>query len=318
MNSLRFLVAVAAAASINASAQQYPDRPIRMIVGFPPGGPSDVVARAVGPKLAEAWSQQVVIENRPGASGNLAMELVAKARPDGYTMIMSGNGYAVGPALHSKLPYSFKDFAAVSLVAKAPLVLVVHPALPAGSVKELIALAKSKPGQINYASGGNGTSPHLGAEMFKFTAGVDLVHVPYKGTNDFISDLVSGRVQVAFMSPLIAPPYVKAGRLKPLGVSSLKRSPSWPDLPSIAEAGVPGYEVESWYMILVPAGTPREVVAKLSRQLAHDLKVPDVQEKLVAAGVEAGGGTPEQAEAYVQTEAARWSKVLRAANVKAD
>jgi tripartite-type tricarboxylate transporter receptor subunit TctC len=244
-------VAVAAGGALNASAQQYPDRPIRMIVPYPPGGPNDVFARMVGPKLTQAWGQQVVIENRSGAGGNLGTELAAKAQRDGYTLVLVGGpAYVVNPTLYSKVAYSFNDFAPVSLLAKTPLVLVVHPSLPANSVKDLIALAESQTTQINYGSGGTGTSLHLAAELFKLATGARMVHVPYKGTNDLIPDLLSGRVPVAFLNTVIAQQHVKAGRLKALGVTAPGRLSVWPDVPSVAEAGVLAtkwrHGMESW------------------------------------------------------------------------
>jgi tripartite-type tricarboxylate transporter receptor subunit TctC len=319
MRPLRLLVALAAVASIANAHAEYPDRPIHMIVPYPPGGPNDVLARLVGPKLTQAWNQQVVIENRSGAGGNVGTELAAKAPADGYTTaLVGGPAYVVNPVIYSKVGYSLKDFAPVSLVAKTALMLVVHPSLPVADVKQLIALAKSKPGEIPYASGGSGTSLHLAAELFKLAAGVDMVHVPYKGTNDLIPDLLAGRVPVAFVNTLIAQQHVKAGRLKALGVTSTRRLAVWPEVPSVAEAGVPGFEMEAWYGILVPAGTPRDVVAKLSGQIAQALKAPDVQEKLATLGADPVSATPAETAAFIEADAIKWEKVVRAAKIKAD
>jgi len=317
--SYRVLLAAACLVPVQAgAAETYPSRPLRLIVPYPAGGTNDVLARMVGQKLTETWKEQVVIDNRPGAGGNLAAEVAARAQPDGYTMILPAIAYAVNPTLYSKVPYRFEEFAPVSIVAKGPLVLVAHPSVGVTSVKELVALAKAKPAQLQYASGGNGSSLHLAGEMFKIAAGVDLVHIPYKGTNDFIPDLLAGRVPLSFSSPLVMAQHVKAGRLRALGVTSAKRSSGWPDTPSIAEAGVPGYEMDAWYAILVPAAVPRDYARKLSAAIDAGMRARDVQEKLAALGVEPVGGTPEQAAAYIDAEVRKWSKVLKAAGIRAD
>ncbi|OGA50920.1 MAG: hypothetical protein A3F74_01155 [Betaproteobacteria bacterium RIFCSPLOWO2_12_FULL_62_58] len=323
-SSVRLLTAatlgVLAAASVQSPvfAQEYPNRPVRLIVPYPPGGPNDVLARMVGGKLAETWSQQVVIDNRAGAGGNLAVEIAARAQADGYTMILHAMAYAVNPSIYSKVPYSFDQFTPVTIVAKGPLVLVVHPSLRVGSVQDLIKLAKTKPGQVNYASGGNGSSPHLAAELFKVAAGVDMVHIPYKGTNDFIPDLLSGRVPIVFSSPLIAKEHVNAGRLKAIGVTSLKRASGWADVPTINEAGVKGFEMDAWYAILVPARTLGPIVAALGQRIAQGLKSRDVHDRLEGLGMEAVGNSPEAAASYIDAEAKKWEKVARAANIRAD
>jgi tripartite-type tricarboxylate transporter receptor subunit TctC len=312
------LVLAFAAALPAAAAENYPARPLRLIVPYPAGGPNDVLARMVGGKLTEAWKQQVVIDNRPGAGGNLAMELTARAQPDGYTMALHAMAYAVNPTLYAKVPYRFEEFTPVTIVAKGPLVLVAAPSAGIGSVKELIAAARAKPGQLQYASGGNGSSLHLAGELFKLQAGVDLLHVPYKGTNDFIPDLLSGRVPLSFSSPLIMAAHVKAGRLKALAVTSAKRAAGWPEVPTIAEAGVKGYELDAWYVILVPAGTPKPLVSALNRQIAAGLQSAEVKEKLAGLGMEAVGDSPESAAQYIAAEERKWNKVLRAANIRAD
>jgi tripartite-type tricarboxylate transporter receptor subunit TctC len=304
--------------AVAAAADAFPNRPVRLIVPYPAGGPNDVLARMVGAKLGETWGQQVVIDNRPGAGGNLAVEVASRALPDGYTMILPAMAYAVNPTLYTKVPYTFDQFAAVTIVAKGPLVLVVTPNAGINSVKDLIAMAKAKPGQLQYASGGNGSSLHLAGELFKYMAGVDILHIPYKGTNDFIPDLLSGRVPLSFSSPLIMLGHVKAGRLKALAVTSSKRASGWTDIPTIAEAGLKGYEMDAWYAILVPAGTPQPVVMQLNRQIAQGLRSADVQEKLSSLGMEGVGNSQAEAAKYIAAEAAKWSKVARAANIRAD
>src|SRR5688572_29582561 len=255
-----FLLLLVASGPLSAiAADQFPNRPVRLIVPYPAGGPNDVLARMVGTKLHEGWGQQVVIDNRPGAGGNLAVEVASRAAPDGYTLILPAMAYAVNPYLYSKVPYAFEQFTPVTIVAKGPLVLVVTPNAGINSVKDLMATAKAKPGQLQYASGGNGSSLHLAGELFKYMAGVDILHIPYKGTNDFIPDLLSGRVPISFSSPLIMAGHVKAGRLKALAVTSAKRVSGW-DAPTIAESGLKGYEMDAWYAILVPAGTPQALV----------------------------------------------------------
>jgi tripartite-type tricarboxylate transporter receptor subunit TctC len=311
-------LATAALLAGPASAQEFPQRNVHLVVPYPAGGPNDVIARLLGQKLGEIWRQQVVIENRPGGSGNIAVEMVGRAPPDGYTMVLPAMAYAVNPSLFSKVGYKFDDFAAVSIVTKGPVVLVVSPSLGVNSVQELIALAKQKPRALNYGSGGNGSSLHLAAEVFKQQAGVDIQHIPYKGTNDLIADLLTGRVPISFLSPLIAKQLVNDGKLRALGLSSAKRSPSWPDTPTVAEAGVPGYEVEAWYAIVVPKATPKDVLEKLSRSVSDAVKSPEVKEKLATLGNEPVGSTTAEAEAYINAEAARWEKVLRAANIRAE
>jgi len=301
-----------------SAADAYPSHPVRLIVPYPAGGPNDVLARMVGGKLTEGWSQQVVIENRPGAGGNLAMELAARAAPDGYTMVLPAMAYAVNPMIYSKVPYTFDQFTPVTIVAKGPLVLVVTAATAINSVQDLIAAAKAKPGQLQYASGGNGSSLHLAGELFKYMAGVDIVHIPYKGTNDFIPDLLSGRVPISFSSPLVMQPHVKAGRLKALAVTSLKRAAGWIDVPTINEAGVKGYEMDAWYAILAPAGTPQALVAQLNKHIAQALHAADVEEKLTGLGMQSVANSPAEAVKYIAAEGRKWNKVVRAANIRAD
>lgn len=309
---------IAGGATLIAHAQQYPDRPVRLIVPYPAGGPNDVLARMLGTKLNEAWGEQVVIDNRAGAGGNLALQLAARAQPDGYTIVLPAMAYAVNPSLYTKVPYTFDQFTPVSIVAKGPLVLVVHPVLGIASVQELLKIARAKPGQINYASGGTGSSPHLAGELFKVAAGIDLTHVPYKGTNDVIPDLLSGRVPVFFASPLVAREHVNAGRLRAIGVTSLKRATGWQDVPSIAEAGVKNYEMEAWYAVLALAQTPQSIIKSLHAHIAQALRARDVQERLASLGMEAVGNTPEAAAGYIAAEATKWARVAKAANIRAD
>lgn len=309
----------AALPQAGAQAQStYPDRPIHLFVPYPPGGPNDVIARLVANQLEQKFKQQIIVENRAGGSGNIAVVAAARAEPDGYTIVLPAMAYAVNPSLFTKVGYSFDQFVPVSIVTKGPLVLVAHPSLGVKSVKELIALAKKEPGKINYGSGGNGSSLHLAGEMFKYQAKVDLQHIPYKGTNDLIADLLTGRVPIAFMSPLIAKEHVTQGKLIALGVTSDKRSPSWPDVPTVAEAGVPGYAVEAWYAIIAPKATPKPVVDKLSAAIAEAVKSPEVAGKFAALGNDPVGSTPAEAAAYVDAEAKRWNEVLSAAGIKLD
>jgi tripartite-type tricarboxylate transporter receptor subunit TctC len=316
--SLLLAIALIGNGHVAVAADKFPDHPLRLIVPYPAGGPNDVLARMVGAKLTDAFHEQVVVDNRPGAGGNLAVEVAARAQPDGYTLILPAMAYAVNPTLYSKVPYSFKEFAPVTIVAKGPLVLVIHPGSNINSVKDLIAAAKAKPGQLQYASGGNGSSLHLAGELFKYMAGVDLTHIPYKGTNDFIPDLLAGRVPISFSSPLVMQQHVKSGRLKALAVTSAKRSSGWGEIPTVAEGGVKGYEMDAWYAILVPAGTPPAIVGSLNKAIATGMRAPDVSEKLASLGMEAVVNDPDAAAKYIAAEAAKWEKVLRAANIRAD
>ncbi len=306
-----------ATSSVRAQTN-FPERPIHLLVPYPPGGPNDVIARLVANQLEQKFKQQIVVENRAGGSGNIAVVATARAEADGYTIVLPAMAYAVNPSLFSKIGYTFDQFVPVLIVTKGPLVLVVHPSLGVKSVKELIDLAKKEPGKINYGSGGNGSSLHLAGEMFKQQAKVDIQHIPYKGTNDLITDLLTGRVPVAFMSPLIAKEHVAQGKLIALGITAGKRSPSWPDTPTVAEAGVPGYAVEAWYAILTPKGTPKPVVDKLSAAVAEAVKSPEVAGKLATLGNEPVGTTSAEAQSYIDAEAKRWGEVLGAAGIKLD
>jgi tripartite-type tricarboxylate transporter receptor subunit TctC len=301
-----------------ALAQSYPAKPIRLIIPFAAGGGNDNVARLVGKSLSDSMGQQLVIDNRPGAGGVLGAELAAKAAPDGYTLFMGGVGsHAVNPNLNANLPYDpIRDFAPVALLASAPLVLVVHPSVPAGSFKAFVALARARPGQLNYASNGNGSSSHLAAVMFDSMTGTDMVHVPYKGLSPALTDLLSGRVQLMFSSVVAILPHIRAGKLRGLAVTGAKRMPSMPDLPTIAESGLPGYEASSWYGVLAPAGTPREIVVKLNAEFVKALAQPEVRTSLLADGAEPIGGTPEQFAAYIISEKERMGKLIRDAKIR--
>jgi tripartite-type tricarboxylate transporter receptor subunit TctC len=312
-----FTATAAVTPALSAEAP-YPTRAVRLIVPYPPGGPNDVLARMIGAKLAGAWKQKVVIDNRAGAGGNLAVDVAARAPADGYTLILPAQAYAVNPSIYSKVPYTFEQFTPVTIAAKGPLVLVVHPSLGVSSVRELLRLAEDKPGTINYASGGTGSSPHLAGELFKVAAGVDIVHIPYKGTNDAIPDVLSGRVPVFFSSPLIAREHVNAGRLRALGVTSVQRATGWDDVPTIYEAGVKGYEMEAWYAILAQAGTPASIVSAVNQQVARALQAPDVRERLTGLGMEAVGNSPQAAARFIAIEAKKWARVAKAANLRVD
>jgi tripartite-type tricarboxylate transporter receptor subunit TctC len=310
----------ALAAAAGAQAQAYPNRPIRFVIPYPPGGASDVTARTLGAKLSESLGQPVVIENRPGANGIIALENVAKSPPDGYTLLMANLGpNAINAAIYSKLPYdSIKDFTPIILTTLVPQILVVNPGLPVTSVRELIAMAKAQPGKITFASAGNGASNHLSGELFRSMAGIDITHVPYKGDTPAMTDVIAGQVTMMFPTAIAATPHVKGGRLRALAVSSMKRVGSMPDLPTVDEAGVPGFEAVSWGGVMGPGSMPRDIVNKLNAEFARILKLPDVSEKLSGLGAEVVASTPEEFARYLQAEIAKWGKVARDANVKLD
>ena len=295
-----------------AAAQSYPVKPIRLIIPFTPGGPTDFVGRAVGQKLTEAWGQQVIVENRPGAGTLVGLEIAARSLADGYTLLLGTSaGFSVNPALGSKLPYDpERDFTPISLLVINPQILVVHPSLPVRSVKELVALAKSKPGQINYASPGNGTPNHLGMELLKSMTGINMVHVPYKGTVPAVTDILAGHVSLMFNSMPTVLPQTKSGRLRGIAVGGAKRSPAAPDIPTVAESGLPGFECVTWYGLFAPAATPRDVVGKLNAQVVKILAEPEMAQRLASQGVEPSGGTPEQLAQYRRAEFERWRKLI--------
>ena len=303
----------------SALAQTYPDRPIRMLVGFTPGGGTDLVARVVSIKISESLGQQVVIDNRPGAGGNIAAEIAAKAPPDGYSLIMVSGSFTINPSLHKKLEYDpNKDFTPISQIAHSQYILTVARGVPAGSVKELIALAKAKPGQLNYATAGNGSPPHLATELLKSMTGVDMVHVPFKGTAPIMTALLGGEVQVTFANMGGALPHVRAGKLTALGVSGAKRSPAAPEVPTVAESGLPGFEATGWYGVLAPAGTPKAIVMKLSGEISKAVESRDVRDRLVAEGLEFAPSSPQIFAAYIKQEIVKWAKVVQFAGMKLD
>jgi len=306
-------------AATPVTAQNFPARPIRLVSPFAPGGGNDLVSRTLAQALSKSLGQPVVVDNRPGATTIIGMELVAKAPADGYTLVMSSSTLAINVTLYPKLPYdSIKDFAPVSLVATTPLILAVHPSQPMTSVAELIALAKAKPGELFFPSAGTGDAPHLAAELFNIVAGVKLVHVPYKGAAIGINDLVAGRLALMFGTSPTTLPHVRSGRLRAIAVTGRVRSAVMPELPTVAESGLPGYEAGSWYGMLAPAHTPKAVLAKLSAENATALTSPEVREKLKAQGVDPVGNTPEQFALYIKQEIVKWAKVMQAANIKAE
>jgi tripartite-type tricarboxylate transporter receptor subunit TctC len=307
------MMAAALCAATPSFAQSFPEKPIRFVVGFTPGGPSDILARALGQKLGERWSQQVVIENRPGAGGNVAAEAVAKSAPDGYTWLLGNNSIlATNQSLYRSLGYDpVKDFAPVSLVAVQPNILVVNPQVPARSVAELITLAKKNPGKLNYASSGSGAAAHLAGELFKTMTGVDMMHVPYKGAQPALTDVIAGQVQLMFATSASVIPFIQAGRLRALAVTTARRSASVPDLPTVAEAGVPGFEAITWHGVVVPAATPAPLVERLNRDIVSALAQPDLRERLAALGAEVRAGTPREFADYIASEIPKWSKVVR-------
>jgi tripartite-type tricarboxylate transporter receptor subunit TctC len=318
------LLAVATLGCAAAWAQSppttYPNKPVRLVVPFPAGGATDLFARVLSTKLGERLGQSVVVDNKPGAGGTIGSDLVAKAAPDGYTLLMTTPGPAANNAMTFKsLPYDpLKDFAPVSLAVSTPHILVVHPAVPAKSVQELIQLAKKEPGKLHYASAGNGTAAHFAAELFKLAAGVDITHVPYKGLAGAMTDTMSGTVQVIFPSPLTALPQVRAGKLVALGVTSPRRSPSMPDLPTLQESGVAGYEFDSWYGLLAPRDTPEAVVARVHRAVVEALQKKELQTRLATEAAEPVGSTPKEFAAFLARESDKYARLVKQLGLKAD
>src|SRR3954470_21544790 len=310
-------VALAIAAPL-AAAQSYPTRPIRFVITYPPGGTTDFVGRPVAQKLSEILGQQVVVDNRGGAGGVLATMIVAQAPPDGYTLLLgTSSGMLINPLLNPKLPYDgFRDFSPISRTNINPQALVATPSLPVNNVKELIAYAKANPGKLNAGSSGIGTPNHLGVEMLKYLAKVDIVHVAYKGGGPAMTDLIAGQIQLQFSSIPTVLGHVKAGRLKMLAIGSAKRSPALPDVPTIAESGVPGYEYTTWYGIFGPRGMPKEIVNQLNSAVVKALSSPDVHQRLMSQGAEPAPSSPEELTRYMREESARWAKLIKAANIR--
>jgi tripartite-type tricarboxylate transporter receptor subunit TctC len=299
-----------------AAEQVYPTKPVRLLVGFSPGGGTDVAARIIAKKLSETWGQQVVVDNRPGAGGLLAFELVAKANPDGYTLLAASPSFAIQPSVAAKLPYDpIRDFAPITVASAAPYVLVLYPGVEAKSVKELIALAKANPGKLNYASGGIGSAQHLAAELFSIMAGVNMVHVPFKGAVN-IPDVIAGRVQMLFSGVPQALPHLQAGRLRAVGVTTPKRSAAVPNVPTIAEAGVPGYDVTVWYGIFATGRSPKSTLDKLNADFVAAIQSPDVRQQLTALGLDPVGNPAAQFAAAIREEIARWANVAKRAGIK--
>jgi tripartite-type tricarboxylate transporter receptor subunit TctC len=302
------------------AASGFPAKPVRLVVAFPPAGATDLLARAVAADLQHAWNQSVVIENRPGAGGNLGTDLVAKAAPDGYTLVMGTVGtHAINVSLYRRMPYdAVRDFAPVALVARVPNLLVVNPELPVRSVADLIAYARAHPDALNYASSGNGTSIHLSGELFKSMTGVLMTHVPFNGSGPAIASVIGGQTQLMFDNMPSALPHARSGKLRAIAVTTPSRSPAVPDIPTIAESGVPGYDASSWFGILAPAGTPHEVVMKIHDAIVQGLHSPQTAQLLANQGAEAVGNSPEQFGAFIQAEIAKWARVVQAAHAQVD
>lgn len=315
-----FVAGVCACITVAANAQTYPIKPIRFVVPFTAGGGSDLVARTVAQKLTEALGQSVIVDNRAGAAGTIGTDIVAKSPPDGHTLLLGSNGpLAINPHLYVKLPYdAVRDFAPVSLVTVMPFLLVTHPSLPVRSVKELIALAKARPGQLNYGSPGSGSTTHLANELLKSMTGIQITHVPYKGVAPAAIDLISGQVQMMSGDLSTLLPHVKAGKMRGLAVTAARRSSLLPDMPTISESGVAGYDASGWFGVLVPAGTPQAIVGRLNASIVKGISSPDARERLGAFGGDVATGSPEQFANHVRTESAKWGKVIRAVGLKAE
>ncbi|MCC6534203.1 MAG: tripartite tricarboxylate transporter substrate binding protein [Burkholderiales bacterium] len=299
--------------------QTYPGKPIRIVVPWPPGGGTDIFARTIGQKVAESIGQQVIVDNRPGATGNIGAQAVAKAPPDGYTLLLATITLATSPSLYKSLGYDpLRDLEPITLIAGVPHLLVVHPSLPAKSVKDLIALAKARPGELNYASAGNGSPFHLAAELFNLLAGVKMNHVPYKGGGPAVVDVIGGQVQVTFANLLAVLPHVQAGKLRALGLTSGSRSNAAPQLPTIAEGGLKGYDFTSWFGMLAPAGTPKDIVHKLNDEIVKALKSAEVAARLTRDGADIVAGTPQEFGRYLKAETAKWAKVIAEAGIRAE
>ena len=319
MRNIAICIALSAALSGIACAQDYPAKPIRFILPFPPGGGTDTLARIVGQKLGENLSQTMVLDNRPGAGANIGAEIGAHAVPDGYTLTMGNVAHAINMTLYAKPGYDLaRDFAPITLLASTPNILVVHPSVAAKSVQELIALAKARPGQLNYASSGSGSSAHLAGELFKSLAGVNFTHVPYKGGGPAVTSLVGGETVVGFATAPSVLQQIKAGRLRGLAVTTLKRTPAAPELPTIAESGVPNYDANTWYGALAPARTAAPIVTRLHAEFVKIMRSPDILERIAVLGYEASTTTPQEFAAYIKAEIAKWGKVVKAAGIRAD
>ena len=318
----RSLIAAGLASALplrSARGQAYPGRPVRMIVPYPPGGPTDVLARIVAVKLSEALGQPFSIDNKAGASGMIGSAEVAKAAPDGYTLLGNASIHVINPSLYPKAAFdAINDFTPITQLAGVPLILVVNNDLPVKNVRDLIAYAKANPGKLNFASSGNAAAPHLAGESFKIAAGVQMQHGPYKGSAPALTDLIGGQVQLMFDSMPSAMPHVKASKLRPLAVTTAKRSAAVPDLPTVAEAGVPGYDISTWYGLWAPKGAPRDITERIASETAKILKLPDVRERYAALGAEPVGSTPDEFAAYCRSELTKWAKIVKESGAKAD
>jgi tripartite-type tricarboxylate transporter receptor subunit TctC len=310
------LVGLAAVPVGAGAADAYPQRSVRLIVPYPPGGAGDIVGRMLSARLGEGLGQQVVVDNRGGGGQLIATQIAAKAEPDGYTLFLASATHGINPGLRKKLPYdTLKDFAPITLVAESPLVFVAHPSLAVSNIRELVATAKARPGRISYGTSGPGTGGHLSVEMLKWMAGIDLVHVPYKGAAPALTDLIGGQVQLVCTSPLPAMPHVKSGRLRALGMTGRTRSRATPDIPTVAEQGFPGYESTLWYAMLAPAATSPAIVRRVHDETVRVLRSPEVTEQLSGQGAEAVGNSPQDLQKFIRAEIERWTKVIRQANI---
>jgi tripartite-type tricarboxylate transporter receptor subunit TctC len=309
---------VLCAATPFALAQSYPSKPVRLVVPLAPGGGGDIVARLIAQKISEPLGQTVIVDNRPGGSTIIGTEVVARSAPDGYTLVMATSSHGINPSLY-KLPFDpVKDFSGVAFVATSPMMLTVHPAVPAKTVKDLVAIAKASPGKLNYASSGTASIVHLAGELFNLSAGVKTVHIPYKGTGPALNDLLGGQIDMMFASPVPTIPHVKAGRLRAIAMASTQRSPAMPELPTVAEGGFPGFEAATYFIVLGPANLPAAIVNRLHAEIVKAAQLADVKERLSSQGASVVGGSPQQAMAHIESEIARWSKVVKAAGIKAD
>jgi tripartite-type tricarboxylate transporter receptor subunit TctC len=315
----KFVLVAASLVASSVMAQTYPAKPVRFIIPFPPGGPTDIMGRLAAQRLTEAWGIQVVADNRAGAGGNIGAEMCAKSPPDGYTVCMLTVAQSISPSIYPKLGFDpLKDFAPVTLMATLPSLLMVHPSLPVKNVKDLVALAKAKPAVLTYASTGNGTSPHMLMEMFRWMAGVNLVHVPYKGASPAMIDQISGQIDVAFSTAIAALPFVQQGKVRAIAVSTRERFPPLPDLPTVEQGGIKGFDGSSWQGVVMPANTPRDMVSKVNAELAKMLKAPDMKEKILQQGGIASGNSPEEFAAFIKSETDKWAKVAKAAKVRVE
>jgi tripartite-type tricarboxylate transporter receptor subunit TctC len=321
---LRILISAYLAVGLLATpttawTQSYPIKPLHLVVPFPPGAGTDMFARAIAAKLNDSLGHPVVVDNKPGAGATIGTDFVAKAAPDGYTLLLSTSSHAINPAVYSRLPYdTLKDFTTITQVANVPTVLVVHSSVPANSLKELVALAKAKPGTLNMGSSGTGTVFHLAGELLKSMAGIDMVHVPFKGGSPALAALVGGQIQVLFETTLTVQPQIKAGRIRALAIGGARRSASMPDVPTVAESDFPGFAADNWYGVYVPAGTPSDIVARLNQEIVKALNLPDVKERFTAQGADIVANTPEQHLAFLKAEIEKWAKIAKLSNAKAD